>query len=76
MTAPTLSRFTRLMRLLAVALLAVTGSRVQSLTDDPQLQQLRAQRELQRYSVRDLDAYVGDIVSATKVRKNPQAFLQ
>ena len=60
----------------AVALLAVTGSRVQSLTDDPQLQQLRAQRELQRYSVRDLDAYVGDIVSATKVRKNPQAFLQ
>jgi peptidyl-prolyl cis-trans isomerase D len=60
----------------AVALLAVTGSRVQSLTEDPQLQQLRAQRELQRYSVRDLDAYVGDIVSATKVRKNPQAFLQ
>ncbi|HMA10729.1 MAG TPA: peptidylprolyl isomerase, partial [Steroidobacteraceae bacterium] len=60
----------------AVALLTVTGSRVQSLTSDPQLQQLRAQRELQRYSVRDLDAYVGDVVSAAKVRKNPQAFQQ
>jgi peptidyl-prolyl cis-trans isomerase D len=60
----------------AVALLVVTGSRVQALSDNPQLQQLRSQRELQRYSVRDLDAYVGDIVSATKVSKNPQAFQQ
>jgi peptidyl-prolyl cis-trans isomerase D len=60
----------------AIALLAVTGSRVQAFSDDPQLQQLRGQRELQRYSVRDLDAYVGDIVSATKVSKNPQAFTQ
>lgn len=60
----------------AVALLTVTGSRVQSLTSDPQLQQLRAQRELQRYSVRDLDAYVGDVVSEAKVQKNPQVFQQ
>lgn len=60
----------------AVAVLQVTGSRVQALSDNPQLQQLRAQRELQRYSVRDLDAYIGDIVAATKVRKNPQAFQQ
>lgn len=60
----------------AVALLLVTGSRVQALSDNPQLQQLRSQRELQRYSVRDLDAYVGDLVSAAKVSKNPQAFQQ
>ena len=58
----------------AIALLVVSGSRVQALSDNAQLQQLRSQRELQRYSVRDLDAYVGDIVSVTKVSKNPQAF--
>ncbi|HYP79426.1 MAG TPA: peptidylprolyl isomerase, partial [Steroidobacteraceae bacterium] len=60
----------------AVALLQVTGSRVKELTDNPQLQQLRTQRELQRYSVRDLDAYLAEVMAKSKVRKNPQVFQQ
>ena len=59
-----------------VALLQVTGSRVKEFSDNPQLQQLRTQRELQRYSVRDLDAYLADVVAKSKVRKNPQVFQQ
>ena len=46
-----------------VALLEVTGSRVQSiLSDNPQLQKMRSQRELQRYSQRDVDGYVAEII--------------
>lgn len=57
-----------------VALLAVTGSRVQGFSDNPQLQQMRTQRELQRYSLRDIDAYLADVVARAKVSKNPQVF--
>jgi peptidyl-prolyl cis-trans isomerase D len=57
----------------AVALLEVTASRVQALSDNPQLQQLRTQRELQRYTERDIEAYLADVVKAAKVRQNPQA---
>jgi peptidyl-prolyl cis-trans isomerase D len=58
----------------AVAILAVTGSRVPALSDNPQLQQLRTQRELQRYSQRDIQAYLVGIVKAAKVTTNPQVF--
>jgi peptidyl-prolyl cis-trans isomerase D len=57
-----------------VALVEVTGSRVQSLSDNPQLQQLRTQRELQRYSRRDVEAYLAEVVRQAKVRRNPNAF--
>jgi peptidyl-prolyl cis-trans isomerase D len=60
----------------SAAVLAVTDSRVQSFTDNAQIQQLRTQRELRRYSLRDIDAYMDAVVAATKVRKNPQAFQQ
>lgn len=60
----------------AVALLQVTGSRVREFSDNPQLQQLRTQRELQRYSLREIDAYLSDVVSKARVRRNPQAFQQ
>ena len=60
----------------AVALLAVTGSRVQALSDNPQIEQLRTQRELQRYSQRDIDAYLADVIARAKVSKNPNAFQQ
>jgi hypothetical protein len=59
-----------------VALLTVTGSRVQALSDNPQIEQLRTQRELQRYSQRDIDAYLADIIARAKVSKNPNAFQQ
>jgi peptidyl-prolyl cis-trans isomerase D len=58
------------------ALVEVTASRVQSLTDNPQLQKMRSDRELQRYSRRDVDGYVAGILKDAKVRKNPDAFLQ
>ncbi|MEO6079238.1 MAG: peptidyl-prolyl cis-trans isomerase [Steroidobacteraceae bacterium] len=57
-----------------VALLEVTGSRVQSMSDTPQLERLRATRELQRYSRRNADGYVADVLKAARIRKNPQAF--
>jgi hypothetical protein len=60
----------------AVALVQVTGSRVREFSDNPQLQQLRTQRELQRYSLREIDAYLTEVVGKAKVRKNPQAFQQ
>ena len=60
----------------AVALLQVTDSRVREFSDNPQLQQLRTQRELQRYSLREIDAYLTEVVGSAKVRKNPQAFQQ
>jgi peptidyl-prolyl cis-trans isomerase D len=60
----------------AVALLAVTGSRVQPLSDNPQIEQLRTARELQRYSQRDIDAYLADVIARAKVSRNPNAFQQ
>jgi len=60
----------------AVALLAVTGSRVQPLSDNPQIEQLRTARELQRYTQRDIDAYLADVIARAKVSTNPQAFQQ
>jgi peptidyl-prolyl cis-trans isomerase D len=58
----------------AVALLEVTGSRVVSMSDNQQLLQMRAQRELQRYSQRDIEGYLTEVVKTAKVRKNPQVF--
>jgi peptidyl-prolyl cis-trans isomerase D len=58
----------------SVAVLEVSAARVQSLLDNPQLQQLRTQRELQRYSQRDVAAYLAEVVKAAKVKKNPQVF--
>jgi hypothetical protein len=60
----------------AVALFEVTGSRVQGFTDSPQLQTMRTQRELARYTQRDLAAYMTDVVRSAKVRTNPQVFQQ
>lgn len=60
----------------AVALLSVSGSRVQSFSDNPQVEQLRTARELQRYSQRDIDAYLADVIARAKISKNPQAFQQ
>jgi len=60
----------------AVALFAVTASRVQPLSDNPQVEELRTARELQRYSQRDIDAYLADVIGRAKVSKNPQAFQQ
>jgi hypothetical protein len=57
-----------------VALLEVSGSRVPALTDNPQLQQLRTQRELSRYSQRDAQAYLEEVVRAAKVSTNLAAF--
>jgi peptidyl-prolyl cis-trans isomerase D len=57
-----------------VALAESTSSRVQSLSDNPQLQQLRTERERFRYTERDIEAYLADIVAGSKVRKNPRAF--
>jgi peptidyl-prolyl cis-trans isomerase D len=58
----------------AVALLEVSAVRIPNLTDNPQLQMLRAQRELQRYSQRDIEAYMHEVTKAADVRRNPQAF--
>ncbi len=59
-----------------VAVFQVTDSRVQSALDVPQLVELRTQRELQRYTRRDIEAYIKDVVSDAKVRENPSAFIQ
>lgn len=48
--------------------------RTQSLSENPQLVQLRSDRELQRYMRRDVEAYIDDVVSSAKVRINPDAF--
>jgi peptidyl-prolyl cis-trans isomerase D len=57
-----------------VAVFEVTAWRVETQLDNPQLVQLRSERELQRYTQRDIDAYLTDVMSEAKVRKNPQAF--
>ncbi len=59
-----------------VALFQVTASRVQSLLDIPELMELRTQRELERYTKRDIDAYISSLVNDAKVRLNPAAFIQ
>lgn len=59
-----------------VALFQVTASRVQSVLDVPQLVELRTQRELQRYTRRDIEAYINSVVGDAKVRENPSAFIQ
>ncbi len=58
----------------AIALLEVSAVRVPALTDNVQLQRLRAQRELQRYTQRDMDAYLEEVMRAAKVSRNPQVF--
>jgi hypothetical protein len=59
-----------------VAVFESSSSRVQPFSANVQLNEMRSQRELQRYSRRDTEAYLDDIVSSAKVRKNPQAFQQ
>lgn len=58
----------------AVALLEVSAIRVPTLSDNLQIQQLRARRELERYSRRDMDAYLEEVMKAAKVKRNPQVF--
>jgi peptidyl-prolyl cis-trans isomerase D len=59
-----------------VALFEATNWRVQSLSDSPQITEIRSQRELQRYTRRDIEAYLTDVVDSAKVVKNPDAFSQ
>ena len=58
----------------SVAVLEVTAWRVQSLSDNPQLVALRAEREMGRYTRRDIEAYIGGVIDAAKVRINPDTF--
>jgi peptidyl-prolyl cis-trans isomerase D len=58
----------------SVALFEATASRTQSDLDIPQLVELRSQRERERYTRRDIEAYIATVVEAAKVRQNPQAF--
>ncbi|MEO8313301.1 MAG: SurA N-terminal domain-containing protein [Pseudomonadota bacterium] len=58
----------------AVALLEVSAMRVPTLSENITLQRLRSQRELQRYSQRDMDAYLEEVMRAAKVSLNPQVF--
>jgi hypothetical protein len=58
-----------------VALFEVTGSRVQSQLDIPQLVELRTQREMQRYTRRDIEAYITGLVNDAKVKENLSAFV-
>jgi peptidyl-prolyl cis-trans isomerase D len=58
----------------AVAVFEVTGSRVQPMADNAQLEKMRSERELQRYSRRNADGYVAEILKSARIRKNPQAF--
>ncbi|HUG72918.1 MAG TPA: hypothetical protein VMK82_05780, partial [Steroidobacteraceae bacterium] len=59
----------------SVALFEATASRTQSDMDIPQLVELRSQRELERYTRRDIEAYIAAVVAAARVRENPQAFI-
>ncbi len=59
-----------------VALFEATDARVGTQLDVPQLVSLRTQRELQRYTRRDIDAYITGLVDDAKVRLNPQVFTQ
>ncbi len=57
-----------------VALFEATDTRVGGQLDIPQLVSLRTQRELQRYTRRDIEAYISALVRDAKVRENPAAF--
>jgi peptidyl-prolyl cis-trans isomerase D len=59
----------------SVALFESTSTRVGAQMDVPQLVELRTQRELQRYTRRDIEAYISALVSDAKVRENPTAFI-
>ncbi|MGC4028232.1 MAG: SurA N-terminal domain-containing protein [Steroidobacteraceae bacterium] len=58
------------------ALFEVTAVRNQPASDNPQVIALRGQRELQRYALREVDAYFTEVIKAARVTKNPQAFAQ
>jgi peptidyl-prolyl cis-trans isomerase D len=59
----------------AVALLEVTSTRVEPMGgDNLQLQQLRSQREQQTYSLRDIEAYLDEVMKNAKVSKNLKVF--
>jgi peptidyl-prolyl cis-trans isomerase D len=57
-----------------VALIEVTASRVQPMPDVPQLERLRTEQELQKYSRRNADSYVSEILEDSRIRRNPLAF--
>lgn len=59
-----------------VAVFESTTSRVQAFSANAQLNEMRSQRELQRYSRRDIEGYLDDVVKSAKVRTNPQVFQQ
>jgi peptidyl-prolyl cis-trans isomerase D len=59
----------------SVALFEATASRTPSDMDIPQLVELRSQRERERYTRRDIEAYIATVVNAARVRENPQAFI-
>jgi peptidyl-prolyl cis-trans isomerase D len=59
-----------------VAVFESGSARVQSFSANAQLNEMRSQRELQRYSRRDIEGYLDDIVGSAKVTRNPQAFQQ
>jgi peptidyl-prolyl cis-trans isomerase D len=58
----------------AAALLEVTAVRAELTSTNAQLLSVRAQREQQRYSLRDVEAYLSELVKSAKVSKNSQAF--
>jgi len=58
----------------SVALLQVTSWRSQPMSDNPQLVALRAEREQGRYTRRDIEAYIAQLMKDSKIRVNPQAF--
>lgn len=60
----------------SVALFQSTATRTGAMLDVPQLVQLRSDRELQRYSRRDVNAYIDSLVEDAKVVRNPDALLQ
>lgn len=60
----------------SVALFEATDTRVASQLDIPQLVSLRTQRELERYTRRDIDAYISSVVRDAEVRTNPEVFSQ
>lgn len=60
----------------ATALFEVTAVRSEATNPDPQIQQLRAQRELQRYAMSEIDDYFTEVVKDASIKKNPQAFAQ
>jgi peptidyl-prolyl cis-trans isomerase D len=58
------------------ALFEATRTQAQTMLGNPQLVDIRSRRELDRYTRRDIEAYLADVVGSAKVRKNPQAFQQ